>query len=209
MSLLHPVSLDYLLTSLVVILLPGTGVLYTLAIGIHAGAKASMAAALGCTLGIVPHLVAGGLGLSALLHASALVFTAVKLAGVAYLLFMAVAVLRGGGGLDLADNGQRPSSLRIIGTAILLNLLNPKLTLFFLAFLPQFITPGTPSPIRDLLLLAVVFMLLTFLVFLAYGFFASAARGVILARPMVLVWMRRSFAAAFASMGLRLALESR
>ncbi|TCM54384.1 threonine/homoserine/homoserine lactone efflux protein [Rhizobium sp. PP-F2F-G48] len=203
-------SLDYLLTSLVVILLPGTGVLYTLAVGVHAGARASLFAALGCTLGIVPHIAVGILGLSALLHASALVFSIVRFAGVAYLLYMAVMVLRGGGGLEIdaqARAALRP--IRIVGTAILLNLLNPKLTLFFLSFLPQFIRPDTVSPTRDLMGLAAIFMGLTFLVFALYGLFASAARSAILTRPAIMLWLRRSFAAAFAAMGLRLAFESR
>ncbi|KQS65534.1 lysine transporter LysE [Rhizobium sp. Leaf371] len=203
-------SLDYLLTSLVVILLPGTGVLYTLAVGVHTGARASLFAALGCTLGIVPHIAVGILGLSALLHASALVFSIVRFAGVAYLLYMAVMVLRGGGGLEIdaqARAALRP--IRIVGTAILLNLLNPKLTLFFLSFLPQFIRPDTVSPTRDLMGLAAIFMGLTFLVFALYGLFASAARSAILTRPGIMLWLRRSFAAAFAAMGLRLAFESR
>lgn len=200
-------SLDYLLTSLVVILLPGTGVLYTLAIGVNAGARASLFAALGCTLGIVPHIAVGILGLSALLHASALVFTIVRFAGVAYLLYMAVMVLRGGGGLEIADGAAGPRPLKIVGTAILLNVLNPKLTLFFLSFLPQFIQPETLSPTGDLMALAAIFMLLTFLVFALYGLFASAARSAILTRPAIMIWMRRSFAAAFAAMGLRLAIE--
>lgn len=204
-----PMSLDYLLTSLIVILLPGTGVLYTLAVGINAGARASSLAAFGCTLGIVPHIAAGILGLSALMHASAIIFTTVKLAGVVYLLYMAVMVLRGGGGLEIRRDGKKASGLTIVGTAILLNLLNPKLTLFFLAFLPQFIAPGASSPTRDLFVLAAVFMLLTFVVFLAYGLFASAARSVILSRPAVILWMRRSFAIAFGAMGVRLALQSR
>lgn len=203
-------SLDYLLTSLVVILLPGTGVLYTLAVGVNAGTRASLFAAFGCTLGILPHIAVGILGLSTVLHAGALVFTIVRFAGVAYLLFMAVMVLRGGGGLESGDGaGAAPRPLKIISTAILLNVLNPKLTLFFLAFLPQFILPGTSTPTRDLVVLAALFMLLTFLVFALYGLFAAAARTLILSRPAILVWLRRSFAAAFAAMALRLSLGSR
>jgi threonine/homoserine/homoserine lactone efflux protein len=197
---------DYLVTSLVIILLPGTGVLYTLAVGLSQGWRASALAACGCTLGIVPHIAASIAGLAALLHASALAFQGVKYLGVAYLVYMAWSVWRDGGVLQVSENDEPVSPFRIIGNGIVLNILNPKLSIFFLAFLPQFVPVQAESPARTMLDLALVFMALTFLVFLAYGAFAAAARHYIISRPRVLLWLRRSFAAAFGALGVKLAL---
>ncbi|GLS23086.1 lysine transporter LysE [Labrys miyagiensis] len=197
---------DYLLTSLIIILLPGTGVLYTLALGLGRGWQASAIAAFGCTLGILPHIAVSIVGLAALLHASAMAFQGIKYLGVAYLLYMAWGVWRDGGALQVEAEGLPIEPLAIIRNGILLNILNPKLSIFFLAFLPQFVPASAPHPTAMMLELALVFMALTFVVFLLYGAFAAAARRSILSRPRVLAWLRRSFAAAFAVLGLKLAL---
>jgi threonine/homoserine/homoserine lactone efflux protein len=202
------VTLEYLLTSIIVILLPGTGVLYTLAMGLNAGIRASILAAIGCTLGILPHIAASIAGLAALLHASALAFQVIKYLGVAYLLYMAWSVLRDSETLRIAERDSQVPALRVITTGFLLNILNPKLSLFFLAFLPQFVPNGTPSPTLFMLWLAAVFMALTFIVFGVYGVFASAARHHVIARPCVTTWLRRGFAGAFGLMGLRLAFSA-
>ncbi len=201
-------TLEYLLTSIIVILLPGTGVLYTLAMGLNAGIRASILAAFGCTLGILPHIAASIAGLAALLHASALAFQVIKYLGVAYLLYMAWSVLRDSETLRIAERDSQVPALRVITTGFLLNILNPKLSLFFLAFLPQFVPNGTPSPTLFMLWLAAVFMALTFIVFVVYGVFASAARHHVIARPGVTKWLRRAFAGAFGLMGLRLAFSA-
>ncbi|WP_413991494.1 LysE family translocator [Labrys okinawensis] len=198
---------DYLLTSLIIILLPGTGVLYTLALGLGQGWKASGIAAFGCTLGILPHIGVSVIGLAALLHASALAFQGIKYLGVAYLLYMAWGVWRDGGALQVEEEGRPIEPLAIIRNGILLNILNPKLSIFFLAFLPQFVPANAPHPATVMLELGLVFMALTFLVFLLYGAFAAAARRSILSRPRVLAWLRRGFAAAFAVLGLKLVLS--
>jgi len=202
-------SLEYLLTSIVVILLPGTGVIYTLAWGLGGGMRASAAAALGCTFGIVPHILASVIGLAALLHASALAFQIVKYLGVIYLLYMAWTVLRDQGPLQVSERRAPAPAARIVANGFLLNILNPKLSLFFLAFLPQFVPASAVSPTATMLFLAVVFMALTFIVFLGYGFFAAAARRYVLSTPRVMVWLRRCFAGAFGVLGLRLALADR
>ncbi len=202
-------SLEYLLTSLIVILLPGTGVIYTLAWGLGRGARASTWAALGCTFGIVPHIVASVIGLAALLHASAVAFQIVKYLGVAYLLYMAWSVLRQSGPLQLTEERAEPAAMRIVVNGCLLNILNPKLSLFFLAFLPQFVPATAVRPTADMLVLAVVFMLLTFVVFVGYGLFAAATRAYLAASPRAMTWLRRSFAGAFGLLGLRLALAER
>jgi threonine/homoserine/homoserine lactone efflux protein len=200
---------SFLLTTLIVVASPGTGVLYTLAVALAQGSRASIAAAFGCTLGIVPQMVGAMLGLAAILHTSALAFAALKWCGVAYLLYMAWQALRESGALAISTEGARKSDRRVIVTAVLINILNPKLSIFFFAFLPQFIAADEPHPLARLLELSAVFMLMTFVVFAAYGLFAAAVRDRVISRPKVMAWLRRSFAAGFAALGARLALAER
>jgi threonine/homoserine/homoserine lactone efflux protein len=200
---------SFLLTSLIVVASPGTGVLYTLAVALAQGSRASVAAAFGCTLGILPQMVGAMLGLAAILHTSALAFAALKWCGVAYLLYMAWQALRETGALAVKAEPSQKSDRRVIVTAVLINILNPKLSIFFYAFLPQFIAIDEPHPIARLLELSGAFMLMTFVVFAIYGLFAAAVRDRVISRPKVLAWLRRSFAAGFAALGARLALSER
>ncbi len=202
-------TLSFLLTSLIVVASPGTGVLYTLAVALTQGGRASIAAAFGCTLGIVPHIAAAMLGLSAILHTSALAFDAVKYAGVAYLLFMAWNTLREKGALRVDRVEDRRSDMRVITDGVLINILNPKLSIFFLAFLPQFVTAGDTSPLPRMIELSGVFMLMTFVIFAIYGVFAAAMRDHVITRPRVVTAMRRGFATAFGALAVRLALAER
>jgi threonine/homoserine/homoserine lactone efflux protein len=202
-------SIDFLVTSLIVIVSPGTGVLYTLAAGLSRGSRASVVAAFGCTLGIVPHMAAAILGLAALLHTSALAFQTFKVFGVAYLLVMAWSALRERGALRVERQAGARSSVQVTVTAILINILNPKLSLFFFAFLPQFVSAREAHPLTRMLGLSAVFMLLTFAVFVCYGLFAASLRNHVLSRPRVLTWMRRVFAGAFVALGAKLALADR
>ena len=199
----------FLLTSLIVVASPGTGVLFTLAAGLSRGAKASVVAAFGCTLGIVPHLAAAIVGLAALLYTSALAFEALKIAGVGYLLYMAWRTLRDEGALSVSAAPSQRSSAQVIVSAIAVNLLNPKLSIFFFAFLPQFVRADDPARVARMLELSGVFMAMTFVVFVIYGLFAASVRRQIIARPRVLTWMRRLFAGAFVALGARLALSER
>ena len=202
-------SIEFLLTSLIVVVSPGTGVLYTLATGLSRGARASVVAAFGCTLGIVPHMAAAITGLAALLHTSALAFQTLKYLGVVYLLYMAWSMLRAQGPLTLAtDIGPRPAA-RVIVSGILINILNPKLSIFFFAFLPLFVSANEPHALARMLELSAVFMLLTFVVFVGYGMFAASIRNHVISRPRVLTWMRRTFAGAFVVLGAKLALADR
>jgi threonine/homoserine/homoserine lactone efflux protein len=202
------VSTAFLITTLVVVATPGTGVLYTLAAGLGRGARAAVVAAFGCTLGIVPHVLAAITGLAALLHTSALAFQVLKYAGVAYLLWMAWSTLRDTGALTVEDTAPR-SAAKVIVSGVLINLLNPKLTIFFFAFLPQFVSPGEPYATLHMLELSAVFMLVTFVVFAGYGFAAASLRRHVVSRPSVLDWMRRVFGAAFVALAGRLALADR
>jgi threonine/homoserine/homoserine lactone efflux protein len=203
------VSTLFLVTTLIVVVSPGTGVLYTLAAGLSRGRRASVVAAFGCTLGILPHMAAATMGLAALLYTSAVAFQALKILGVAYLLFMAWSTVREHGALRLEENTGSRSSRDVVVSAILVNVLNPKLSIFFFAFLPQFVRPGDAHRLLRMLGLSAVFMLVTFVVFVGYGLLAAAARSHITSRPRVLAWMRRSFAAAFVALGAKLAFADR
>jgi threonine/homoserine/homoserine lactone efflux protein len=202
-------GIEYVLTSLVLAVTPGTGVLYTVTAGLSRGTRAGLVAALGCTLGIVPHVAAAVTGLAALLHTSAVAFQIVKYAGVAYLLYMAWNTIRDTGALAVeAETGTRPAR-QVIVSGVLVNILNPKLTIFFLAFLPQFIAAGEGHPLARMLELSFVFMAMTLLVFVLYGLFAASVRDRIVTRPGAMTWLRRFFAGGFAALGARLAFSER
>ena len=203
------ISLKFLITSLIVVLIPGTGVIFTVSTGIVQGRRASIYAALGCTLGIVPHLMATVLGLAAILHASALAFQVLKYAGVAYLFYVAYATWRDKSAFAVDGTMSRTSAAGLVAKAFLLNILNPKLTIFFLAFLPQFVEPGTSQPLFQLLLLSAVFMLMTFVVFVAYGLVAHGFRRLVVDSDRVQNWLRFGFATAFAGLGAKLALSEK
>ena len=203
------ITLQFLITSLIVVLIPGTGVLYTVSTGLVQGRRASAFAALGCTAGIVPHLLATVLGLAAVLHTSAVAFQVLKFAGAAYLLYVAWATWRDKTAFAIDGAASVRSATSLMTKAFFLNILNPKLTIFFLAFLPQFVAPDAHSPLMQLLLLSGVFMAMTFAVFVIYGLLAHAFREVVIESPRVQFWLRRSFAAAFAGLGTNLALSER
>ena len=199
-------SVEFLLISLIVVATPGTGVVYTLAAGFTRGARASVVAAIGCTLGIVPHMAAAITGLAALLHTSAVAFGVLKYLGVAYLLYMAWTLLKDDGALAVGREDAPGSSRKTITTGIVINILNPKLTTFFFAFLPQFVSPRDPHGLLRMLELSAVFMLITLVIFCIYGVFAAAVREQVSTRPRVLAWMRRVFAGSFVALSAKLAV---
>ncbi|KJK41509.1 lysine transporter LysE [Streptomyces variegatus] len=204
-------SLAFLLTTLVVVATPGTGVVYTLAAALSRGRRASVVAAVGCTLGIVPHLLATVTGVAALLHASVTAFQVLKYAGVAYLLYMAWATVRDKEALVVEEPEAAPAvpARRVIVRGVLINILNPKLTIFFFAFLPQFVGPGEPHAVLRMAGLGGVFMLATFVVFAAYGVLAASVRRHVVGRPRVTAWLRRGFAGSFVALGAKLAFTAR
>ncbi|WP_257164625.1 LysE family translocator [Bradyrhizobium sp. SRS-191] len=202
-------STAFLLTSLIVVASPGTGVLYTLAVALTKGSRMSIAAAFGCTLGIIPAMLAAIIGLAAIMHTSALAFAALKWCGVAYLLYMAWQTLGERGALSVEARDDARSAGRVVLTGFLINILNPKLSIFFLAFLPQFISADQAHPLAAMLELSAVFMAMTFAVFVLYGLFAAAVRDRVVSRPRVMTWLRRAFAGGFALLGARLALAER
>ncbi|MFK4825596.1 LysE family translocator [Paenochrobactrum sp. BZR 588] len=201
---------EFLLTSLIIIASPGTGAIYTIAIGLSDGARMSFIAALACTLGIIPHMVAAISGLAVLLHTSAVAFNFLKYFGVVYLLYMAWGMFRARGVLSLNRHFQSGKTPRqIIISAILINVLNPKLSIFFFAFLPQFVSADSSLQFGHMIELSLVFMVLTYIVFAVYGIFAATLRQYVISSVLVQNWLRRSFAAAFAALAVQLALTHR
>ena len=202
------ISLEFWVTSLVVVLIPGTGVIYTVSTGLFSGWKNSIAAALGCTAGILPHLLACVLGLSAIIHMSALVFSMFKFAGVAYLLYLAWSMWRTTGLLEINQPMQKNSFLQIGIKGFLINILNPKLSVFFLSFIPLFVqTEILLPPIQQMLILSAVFMGTTFVIFVLYGILSSLVSHYILHSPVIMKRVQRSFAMIFAALATKLALS--
>ncbi|WP_407358793.1 LysE family translocator [Microbacterium sp. LTA6] len=202
-------SIAFLITTLVVVATPGTGAVYSIAAGLSRGTKAGIVAAFGCTLGVIPHMVAAITGLAAILNASAVAFETIKWLGVAYLLFLAWQTLRDKSAIQVDEDAAPVSFWRVIRTAVLINLLNPKLTIFFFAFLPQFVPAGAANGTWQMVGLSLVFMALTFIVFAIYGVFAATMRAQVISRPKVMTWLRRTFAATYVLLAGRLAIESR
>lgn len=199
----------FFMTSFVIVATPGTGALFTLAAGLSRGARASVLAAFACTLGTVPHLIAAITGLAAVLHASGVAFNTIKYLGVAYLIYMAWATWRDQGALAVEETPDRSSRRKVIASGITLNLLNPKLTVFFFAFLPQSVPADEPHSVLHMLALSAVFMTMTFVIFAVYGVCASALRDKVLSRPRLVTRIRKAFAASFLLLSARLAVQSR
>ena len=210
-------SAEFFITALVIVLIPGTGVVYTIATGLTRGRVTSILAAAGCTLGIVPHILASILGLAAILHTSALLFQGLKYAGAAYLIYLAWQAFRKKGPIDFKSDDMLRSKAGVVWTGFLINILNPKLSIFFLAFLPQFVPVDTDNSIAQMLMLGGVFMamtfevfiIMTFGVFIIYGAFAAWAGQKMLGNTSIMGWVRKTTALVFGGLGLRLALAER
>ncbi len=198
-------SIAFLTTAFIVCLVPGIGVVYTLSVTIGGGLRAGMLAVTGCTLATMVHLIAALLGLAAILHTSAVLFQAIKWAGVAYMLWMVWGALRGTGTLEVKPESPA-QGLRIVTRGVMLNILNPKLPLFFLAFLPQFVDPALPVT-QQLITLGISFVAMTAATFALYALLAGTMRNRILSSERAMTWLRRAFAATFAALAGRLALE--
>ncbi|MDD1792184.1 LysE family translocator [Enterovibrio makurazakiensis] len=203
------VSIEFLVTSIVVVLIPGTGVLYTISTGLLMGFRASIWASVGCTFGIIPSLIASITGLAIILHTSALAFQVVKYAGVAYLMYLAVSMWRSSGALSLNDKAKNTSMYDIAIKGCLMNILNPKLTVFFMAFLPQFVPASIVEPAAYMLLLGSIFMTMTFVVFIFYGALAVSVRDFIIHSERASIVLQRVFAGSFAALGLKLAFSDK
>lgn len=199
---------EFLITSLIVVIAPGTGVIYTVGVGLARGTAASFSAAAGCTCGIIPHMAAAIAGLAALLHTSAVLFQTFKWAGILYLLYLAWSILKDDGPIQFKAEGNTGPLRNVAVTGFLINILNPKLSIFFLAFLPQFVPADTSSPLVQMFVLSGIFMAMTFAVFICYGAFASRIRLYVQRTPSVITWLKRGFSVAFLMLGARLAFET-
>ncbi|MBG6066013.1 MULTISPECIES: LysE family translocator [Micromonospora] len=202
-------TIPFLITTLIVVVTPGTGVIFTLSAGLSRGARAGVLAAFACTLGTLPHLLAAMTGLAALMQTSAAAFETVRYLGVGYLLYLAWSMARDRDAFAVTTDAPPRSAIRVIVSGVLVNLLNPKPTMFFVAFLPQFVDTTAPGSTRAMLGCGAVFMLLTFVVFSGYGVFAARVRDRVLTRPRVTDWLRRSAAGTFVALGVTLALTER
>jgi threonine/homoserine/homoserine lactone efflux protein len=200
---------EFLIASLVVVLIPGTGVVYTITTGLTLKWRASLAAALGCTLGIVPHILASVLGLSAILSMSAQVFSVLKLAGSLYLLYLAWNMWREAGTLEINKNSTETKASKIILKAIAINLLNPKLTIFFFAFLPLFVSEHSSSPTLEMIILSGVFMAITLIVFALYGILASGVSAYLVNSSKAVKRLQQAFAVILAGFAVKLALTEK
>jgi len=200
---------EFLLTSLIVVLIPGTGAVYTITTGITLKWKASLVAAIGCTLGIIPHILVTVLGLSAILNMSAQVFSVLKLGGSVYLLYLAWNMWREAGTLEINKRHAETSMLKIIAKAIAINLLNPKLTVFFFAFLPLFVSKDSSSPTREMILLSVVFMAITLIVFAVYGILSSSISAYFVNSSKAIKRIQQAFAVILAGFAVQLAFSEK
>lgn len=203
------ITIEYLLTALVLVLIPGTGVIYTVATGLFVGKRASVFAAFGCTLGILPALLASSFGLAAIFHTSVVLFQVVKYAGAVYLLYLAWQMWRSAAPLEVEEGQGERSYTNIAVKGFLLNILNPKLSIFFLAFLPQFIPSTQDSALVSMLLLGGVFMLMTFVVFVVYGFLSGSFSSMVVKSRRVSIMIQKVFASSFAALGVKLALSDK
>jgi threonine/homoserine/homoserine lactone efflux protein len=200
------ISIWFILTSLIVVVIPGTGVIYTVATALSGSRKAGVIAAVGCTAGIIPHLAASILGLSAILHTSALVFRIIKIIGIVYLAWLGIGLLRSKGGITVNEGAKEERAFKIISKGVLLNLLNPKLTLFFFSFLPQFIQNREEGYFYQMIILSAFFMGLTLVIFILYGLLAHYFRRFIVSSPRVIRRIQQSFGVIFLGLAVKLAL---
>jgi len=198
-------SLAFLVTAFVVVLTPGTGALLSVAAGLRNGPRHGLVTAFGCTLGIVPHLVAAVTGAAALLRAGGTAFEVVRFLGMAYLLWTAWSLWRDTGVLRPGNGRNRTSPTRTVVSAVLANLLNPKLTIFFFVFLPQFVPPRAEHPVARMTGLCLVFMAMTFVVFALYGVLAGLAGDRLLRRPSAVRRLQRVFSLSLVGVAGRLA----
>ena len=198
----------FLITSLIIILMPGTGVVYTISTGIMNGRHKSIIAAFGCTLGIVPHLCVSISLTSMLMQMNNTVFMIMRYVGAAYLIYMGVGMILSKDRIQFQEETETEGALTIIRRGILINLLNPKLTLFFFSFLPQYVRGTEGAFVIQSVVLGIAFMIMTFVVFAIYGLLSGTARGWISGSEKRISVLQRIFGTVFIGFALKLALEN-
>ena len=205
------ISLEFLLASLVVVLVPGTGVIYTVSTGLLRGRRASAFASLGCALGILPHLAATVLGLAAVLHASALAFQLLKFAGALYLLYLAWGAWRASPATGKTQHSAMPdlTPLQAWRRGVLMNVTNPKVMVFFLALFPSFIDPQRGNAFTQTLFLGALFMLASWVIFSVLALLSGTVGQRMQHSPRAQRWLNRSASVVFVGLALRLLYSPR
>jgi threonine/homoserine/homoserine lactone efflux protein len=197
----------FLAASLVVIVTPGQDMLLVMSRSIGQGARAGIVTAAGVSAGLLGHTLLATLGLGALLHASELLFQVLKLIGAAYLVYLGLRLLRTAATRHRLQTVAKRSLPRLFAEGALSNLSNPKIALFYFAFLPQFVPTSAAQPTLSLLILGIAFAALTFVVKGPIGYGAGALSGWLRSHAAVLAWINRTSGAVLIGLGVRLALE--
>lgn len=199
----------FIAVSLALIVTPGQDMILVMSRSLTQGAAAGIATAAGVSVGLLGHALLAALGLGAILRTSEWLFLALKFAGAAYLIHLGVGLLRArGADPAIQDLAQRPL-YRLFADGALSNLSNPKIAIFYFAFLPQFVPPGAASPALSVFALGGLFAALTFAVKGPVGFFAGMLSGWLRSRPGVLRWLFRSSGLVLVGLGVKLAFERR
>jgi threonine/homoserine/homoserine lactone efflux protein len=199
----------FITASLLLIITPGQDMILVMSRSIAQGAPAGVATAAGVSVGLVGHTILATLGLGAILRTSEMLFLGLKLVGAAYLVYMGIGLLRAKD-TDLAVDAAPPRSLRRLFMAgALSNISNPKIAIFFFAFLPQFVLPGAARPTLTIFVLGLVFAALTFMIKGPVGLSAGLLSGWLRARPSVQRWIPRCSGVVLIGLGAKLAFERR
>lgn len=199
----------FIVASIVLIITPGQDMILVMSRSISQGVKAGVATAAGVSVGLIGHTILATLGLGALLHACEILFTAMKLVGAAYLVYLGISFFRNSGaGLSIREMSVAPLR-KVFFQGLLSNLSNPKIVIFYLAYLPQFIPLGAENPTTRLFILGSAFAVLTFVVKGPIGFGAGVLSSWLRSRPAVIGWINRASGVVLVGLGLRLALEQR
>lgn len=201
-------TLSFLISSLIIVLIPGTGVIYTITTGFTKGKRASILAALGCTVGIIPHLCLSITLSSLLLQMGSSVFNIVKIFGMFYLLYLGIGMIISKSNPSFESTQGSLQALAIVRQGILINLLNPKLTIFFLSFLPQYIGSSKQDYFVSSLELGLVFMFLTVIVFICYGTLAGSTKKLIEKSPRTINILQKCFGLIFVIFAFQLGFAS-
>ena len=185
--------------------MPGAGSIYTISTGIFSGWRSSIAAAFGCTAGIIPHLIFSLLVISSVYEYNKDAFQAIKYIGAVYLFYLAYSILKESRVSEfLEDTDPKKNRIKIIRNAVFINLFNPKLSIFFLSFLPLFIPLESEFPMLQYTFLSIIFMLMTLIVFIIYGLFAHNVSKYIKQYKVLYIWIQRAFAIIFIILGAKL-----
>jgi threonine/homoserine/homoserine lactone efflux protein len=199
----------FVIASIVLIVTPGQDMILVMSRSVAQGPAAGVATAAGVSVGLVGHTVLATLGLGAILRTSEWLFVVLKLVGAIYLVYLGVQLLRSGRH-ELAMSAAAPRSLwRLFFDGALSNVSNPKIAIFYFAFLPQFVLPGAAHPTLSVFVLGLAFAALTFVVKGPVGLAAGLLSGWLRTHPRVLAWLYRSSGAVLIALGARLAFERR